>query len=75
METSGIQDLWTSQALKTLEPNIKGNLGQLEGPQGQGFVEFITLLLFLEGLSSLTAFTTLCFLMISACSQPPQHHL
>ena len=36
METSGIQDLWTSQALKTLEPNIKGNLGAAGGTSGAG---------------------------------------
>ncbi|VCX31615.1 unnamed protein product, partial [Gulo gulo] len=54
METSGTGDLWTSQALKRLEPDIVRNLGQLEGPQGQGFVEFVTLLLFLKGLSSIS---------------------
>lgn len=54
METSGTQDLWTSQALKRWEPDIVRNPGQLEEPQGQGFVEFITLLLFLKGLSSIS---------------------
>lgn len=61
-----------------MEPAIVGSPGQLEGPQGQGFVEFVTLMLFLKGLSSASQLLLSCassgLAIVHSVPGPPLPH-